>query len=59
MKAIVNGRILLPDREETGKALLFDEKIIGLTDPTEVPCDEIINAGGAYVSPGLIDTHIH
>lgn len=59
MKAIVNGRILLPDREETGKALLFDEKIVGLTDPAEVPCDEIINAGGAYVSPGLIDTHIH
>ena len=59
MKAIVNGRILLPDREETGKALLFDERIVGMANPEEVCCDDVIDARGAYVAPGLIDTHIH
>ena len=32
MKAILNGRVLLPDSEIRGKALLYDQKIIGLTD---------------------------
>ena len=59
MKAIINGRILLPDREVTGRALLFDERILGMTDATKAVCDEIIDACGAYVAPGLIDTHIH
>ncbi len=59
MKAIVNGRILLPDREIRGKALLFGEKIIGIAEPDEVRAEEVIDADGAYVSPGLIDTHIH
>ena len=30
MKAIVNGRVLLPDGMATGKALLYDERIRGL-----------------------------
>ena len=32
MKAIVNGRILLPDSEVKGKALLYDERILGIVD---------------------------
>ena len=28
MKALINGRILLPDRELEAHALLFDERII-------------------------------
>ena len=61
MKAIFNGRILLPDREIKGKALLYDEKIIGLTDEKSASrkAAETIDAEGAYVSPGLIDVHIH
>ena len=59
MKAIVNGRILLPDREVRGKALLFGETITGIVNPDEARADEIIDADGAYVAPGLIDTHIH
>lgn len=59
MKAIVNGRIMLPEGEVTGKALLFDEKILGLADTQDLQVDEIIDAGGAYVCPGLVDVHIH
>ncbi len=61
MKAILNGRVLLPDSEIKGKALLYDQRIIALTDPetARAQADEIIDAQGAYVSPGLVDVHIH
>lgn len=61
MKAIVNGRILLPDAEVRGKALLYNDMIIGIVDEADArrEADEIIDAGGAYVAPGLIDVHIH
>ena len=61
MKAIVNGRVLLPDSEVKGKALLYDQRIIGLIDPdaAKAQADEIIDAQGAYVAPGLVDVHIH
>ena len=32
MKAIVNGRILLPGAEVQGKALVYDKKIVGVMD---------------------------
>lgn len=59
MKAIVGGRILLPEGEVSGKALLFDEVIRGVVDEKDVYADEIIDAQGAYVAPGLVDVHIH
>ncbi len=61
MKAILNGRVLLPDSEIKGKALLYDQRIIALTDPetARAQADEIIDAQGAYVAPGLVDVHIH
>lgn len=61
MKAIVNGRIILADREISGKALLFGEKIIGVMDEASArqQAEEIIDAQGAYVCPGLVDVHIH
>lgn len=57
MRAIVNGRMLMPDGEITGKALLFNERVIGIGDPAGA--EEIIDAGGRYVAPGLMDVHIH
>ncbi|MBE5781759.1 MAG: N-acetylglucosamine-6-phosphate deacetylase [Clostridiales bacterium] len=61
LKAIVNGRILLPESEVLGKALLFDQKIIGIVDESvaRAQAEEIIDAQGLYVAPGLVDTHIH
>lgn len=60
MKAIVNGRVLLPDALVEDKALLFDRTVSDLVDPKDLPegC-EVIDAHGLYVSPGLVDIHIH
>ena len=60
MKAIINGKVLLPDAMVEGKALLFDEKIVGLVDPSDIPAGtETIDAKSMYVAPGLVDIHIH
>lgn len=61
MKAIVNGILLLPDCEVKGQALLYDHIIRALVpqDQAAAQADEILDAQGLYVSPGLIDVHIH
>ncbi|BAF73185.1 N-acetylglucosamine-6-phosphate deacetylase [Sulfurovum sp. NBC37-1] len=59
MKTIINAKLIVDDRIVEGKQLLFDDKIISLSDETPAECVEIIDAGGAYVSPGFIDIHIH
>ena len=58
MKAIINGKILLPDREIAGKALLFDDRIREISDCVPEGC-QIVDAQGMYVSPGFVDVHIH
>ena len=58
MKAIKNGKIILKDRIIEGKAIVFDNIIRDIADG--VPAGgQVIDAGGNYVSPGLIDVHIH
>jgi len=60
MNAIVDGILLIEGREIKGKALLYDERIRGIVGPGDIPenCG-IIGAQGLYVSPGLIDIHVH
>lgn len=60
MKAIINGKIILKDRVVENCALLYSDVIEGVVTPENIPADaEIIDAEGGYVSPGLIDLHIH
>lgn len=60
MKAIINGRIVMPNGIVEGAALLFEKRILGLADPSALPEEiETIDARGGYVTPGLIDMHIH
>ncbi len=60
MKAIVNGKIILKDRILEGYALLYSGVIEGIVPKDNIPKDaEIIDAEGGYISPGLIDLHIH
>ena len=58
MKAIINGKILLRNEILEGKNIIFDDKIINITDEITKDC-EIIDANNNFVSPGLIDIHIH
>ena len=60
MKAVVNGKIILKDRILEGSALLFSDVIEGVLPEDKLPEGiEKIDAQGGYVSPGLIDIHIH
>ena len=60
MKCIKGAQLILPQETLVGKALLFEEKILGIVDECEIPADaEIIDASGCYVAPGLVDVHIH
>ncbi len=63
MKAIVNATLVFSDHlMEDGTLLMDGGRITGYGEmgKTELPegC-EIIDAGGAYVGPGLIDIHTH
>ncbi|MGX4601030.1 N-acetylglucosamine-6-phosphate deacetylase [Faecalimicrobium sp. JNUCC 81] len=58
MKCIVNGKIILENKILEGKVLVFDEKIVDISDEVPQGC-EIIDAKGQFVSPGFIDIHIH
>ena len=48
MKAIINGRILLPNGEVRAKALLFNDRIQGIVDEKQAVREaaEVIDAGG-------------
>ena len=60
MKAIVGGKIILTDRIVEGAALLYTDVIRGIVPADQVPAEAtVIDAAGGYVSPGLIDMHIH
>lgn len=60
MKAIINGKIILKDRIVEDCALLYSDVIEGVVPADRIPADaDVIDAEGGYVSPGLIDMHIH
>lgn len=58
MKAIVNGKIITVDEVLENKVLVFGDKIVSIEEVAPADC-EIIDAKGYYVSPGLIDVHVH
>ena len=60
MLAIKNGKTILENGIVDGKAVLFTDKIVGIVDECDIPADAtVIDAEGGYVSPGLIELHIH
>lgn len=60
MKAIVNGKLVFPDRVCDGVLLMEDGKIVDCGEQVAVPAGaEIIDAKGLYVGPGLLDQHLH
>ncbi|MBR5914401.1 MAG: N-acetylglucosamine-6-phosphate deacetylase [Selenomonadaceae bacterium] len=63
MKAIVNGKIILPDEHGNffvdDKVVTFDEKIISIDNKSVNAADEILDAENNFVAPGFINIHIH
>lgn len=61
MKCIINGKVILKDKILENVAIIFGDKIEKILDMNDVIVSdyEIIDAKGNYVSPGLIDMHIH
>lgn len=60
-RALVGGRIVLPDRVAEGMALVVLEgRIAGLARPDDLGSDvERIDLAGGYAIPGMIDLHTH
>ena len=62
MRAITNGKIIMEDQILNDYIILLSdriEEIIPQNDFKDYTIDEIIDAAGDYISPGLIDLHIH
>lgn len=60
-KKIINGKIVTPSGIHSDRQLILaDHKIAEITDQNiEIPGAEVIDAGGNYIAPGCIDTHVH
>ncbi|QZY56433.1 N-acetylglucosamine-6-phosphate deacetylase [Crassaminicella profunda] len=63
MKAIINAKIILEEGILNDFVLLYTNKIVDLVKKNDFKqldyVGEIIDAKGNFVSPGLIDLHIH
>ncbi|GMA98288.1 N-acetylglucosamine-6-phosphate deacetylase [Pelosinus sp. IPA-1] len=62
MKAIRNGKIITLQGILHNQVVIFEEKIIGIVPEEQLSqytIDELLDAGGRYVSPGFIDVHVH
>jgi len=59
--ALINGRVILPREIVSGKAVIIEgEKIAAIADVASLPAGiPTVDVGGRYISPGLIDIHIH
>lgn len=63
MKAIINGRIVLPDMILDHHVILYEKDTIREILPQEKAdlsaCQTVIDAKGDFVMPGFINEHIH
>jgi N-acetylglucosamine-6-phosphate deacetylase len=59
--ALTNGRVILPKELVTDKAVIVEgQKILDVPESTSLGSGvQEIDVGGRYITPGLIDIHIH
>jgi dihydropyrimidinase len=59
-KVVINGRIVIPEIGVIdGSLVIRDGKVVEIRQAGDIQADEVIDAGGRYVLPGLIDPHVH
>ncbi len=61
-RAIANVRMILPNGIELGTMLIDSSRIVDVrTGPAAIAPDDydIVDGGGRYCAPGLIDIHVH
>ena len=61
-KLIQGGTIVNEGRSFIGSLIIEDDCIIEIIENNETPrgeFDEIVNATGCFVLPGVIDDHVH
>ena len=56
---IKNGTIVNADGSRNANLLVENGSIVSVDAPDDAPAEEVIDASGCYVLPGLIDTHTH
>ena len=58
---IKNGRVLDPANAKDGifDILIQDDRIVRVSEHIEDTAEQVIDASGCYVMPGLIDLHVH
>lgn len=61
MKCITNAKVIFKDCVKENQAVIFGERIEKIADTNDVCLTdyEVIDAKGKYLSPGLVDMHIH
>ncbi|TBL69361.1 dihydroorotase [Paenibacillus thalictri] len=62
MKTLIkNGTVMNPDTEfsRTADMVIEDGKIVTIGDASMVEADQVIDATGLLVVPGLVDIHVH
>lgn len=60
MKAIKNIKLITPEGIRENQAVVYDQTIREILSEKQLPpgC-AVIDGGGAYLSPGFIDLHVH
>lgn len=59
---ICNAVIVNEGKKQLGSIVIEGERIAEILDPEKaplIPCNEVIDANGAYLLPGAIDEHVH
>ncbi len=60
-RLLKNGQLLIDGQIKTQDILIENDKIaaIGKLDGAQVNADDVFDAAGLFVSPGLVDVHVH
>ncbi len=59
MLKISGGKVILRDRVAENWNVYVENGLIAAVTADDLPCDEVIDAAGRYISPGFIEMHTH